>query len=99
MTNSKILPVEAEIISIAKSVLSENNACYCRKYSQALVRNKVPTGKRSHKFFGVFSKTNSTFDLVCKIDQAIQAVSNEYYAYTVYSPFHNYPSITIRPIR
>lgn len=98
MQSSKILTVESEIVNIVKRILSENNACYCRKYTQVLVHNKVPTGKRSHKFYGVYSKLKSNFDIVCEINEAIRAVSDEYIAVKVFSPFNSVVSINIRPI-
>jgi len=94
---SKILPVEVLVVATAKQALAAAPAGYCQKYSQVLVRNKVPTGKRSHKFYGVFSKTKTIDEIVSEINTAIHAVSEEYTAFVVYSPFYNVPSITIRP--
>jgi hypothetical protein len=92
---SNILPVEAEIVAIAKRVLAENDAQYCRKFTQVLKKNGQPTGKRSHKFWGVRCPTKHISQLAYLIDEAIKTVTQEYEAEAVYT----WPSISIRPIR
>jgi hypothetical protein len=92
---SNILPVEAEIVAIAKRVLEENGATYIRKFSQVLVSKGQPTGKRSHKFWGVRCANKSIAELAFEISKAIRHVTNEYDANAVYT----WPSISIAPIR
>lgn len=94
---SKILPVEVQVVETAKTVLAGNQAHYNRKYSQPLVRGGMPTGKRSHKFFGVFCLHLTASELVDRINSELRFSGFDYEACVVRSPFHGYESITIRP--
>jgi hypothetical protein len=95
----EILPIEVEIVNTAKEVMREMDVRYVRKYSHAQVRKGQPTGKRSHKFFGLITGAQTPEEVMAEMNAAIYFISPYYAAFMVYSPFHNYPSITIRPIR
>jgi hypothetical protein len=100
---SKILPIEVEAVATVKQVLADLNYDYVRKYCQILRRSGTPTGKRSHKFYGIYynhrnEATLTMKELVLEINSALYFAAPGYAAFITKSLWYNIESISIRPI-
>lgn len=100
--SSVTLPVELQIMQAVKEIFKARNVHYVRKYSNALSSKGVPTGKRSHKFYGIYfgyhAEDRSMRELTRALNVAIHQISPLYIAYEVISPITFALSYTVRPL-